>query len=473
MALQIYNTLTRRKEGFEPLQPGKVRMYVCGPTVYDLCHIGHARSVVVFDVIFRYLVRSGFDVTYVRNFTDVDDKIIKRAAELGEDPAALAQRFIVAFYEDMDALYVRRATVEPRVTEHIADIIRVVSTLIDKGMAYVVEGDVYFAVERFPDYGKLSGRRLADMQAGARVEVDTRKRNPFDFALWKAAKPGEPQWDSPWGPGRPGWHIECSAMSLEHLGRSFDIHGGGQDLIFPHHENEIAQSEGAFDSPYARYWIHNGFVNIDQEKMSKSLGNFLTIRDVLKSHHPEIVRLFLLTHHYRNPIDYSAQNMEEASAALDKIYGLLARIESQGGALPREQVPRGALWQQFCDALDDDFNSARGLAAIFEAVRRLNRALDDGSDGKALAAGYGDIRAAGEVLGLFNHPAAEYFQARRQKGLVGQSMDPEAIQALVDARTAARRNREFARADEIRLQLEALKVVLEDRPEGTVWKIKT
>jgi cysteinyl-tRNA synthetase len=473
MALQIYNTLTRRKEGFEPLQPGKVRMYVCGPTVYDLCHIGHARSVVVFDVIFRYLVRSGFDVTYVRNFTDVDDKIIKRAAELGEDPAALAQRFIVAFYEDMDALYVRRATVEPRVTEHIADIIRVVSTLIDKGMAYVVEGDVYFAVERFPDYGKLSGRRLADMQAGARVEVDTRKRNPFDFALWKAAKPGEPQWDSPWGPGRPGWHIECSAMSLEHLGRSFDIHGGGQDLIFPHHENEIAQSEGAFDSPYARYWIHNGFVNIDQEKMSKSLGNFLTIRDVLKSHHPEIVRLFLLTHHYRNPIDYSAQNMEEASAALDKIYGLLARIESQGGALPREQVPRGALWQQFCDALDDDFNSARGLAAIFEAIRRLNRALDDGSDGKALAAGYGDIRAAGEVLGLFNHPAAEYFQARRQKGLVGQSMDPEAIQALVDARTAARRNREFARADEIRLQLEALKVVLEDRPEGTVWKIKT
>ncbi len=379
----------------------------------------------------------------------------------------------MAFYEDMDALYVRRATVEPRVTEHIADIIRVVSTLIDKGMAYVVEGDVYFAVERFPDYGKLSGRRLADMQAGARVEVDTRKRNPFDFALWKAAKPGEPQWDSPWGPGRPGWHIECSAMSLEHLGRSFDIHGGGQDLIFPHHENEIAQSEGAFDSPYARYWIHNGFVNIDQEKMSKSLGNFLTIRDVLKSHHPEIVRLFLLTHHYRNPIDYSAQNMEEASAALDKIYGLLARIESQGGALPREQVPRGALWQQFCDALDDDFNSARGLAAIFEAIRRLNRALDDGSDGKALAAGYGDIRAAGEVLGLFNHPAAEYFQARRQKGLVGQSMDPEAIQALVDARTAARRNREFARADEIRLQLEALKVVLEDRPEGTVWKIKT
>jgi cysteinyl-tRNA synthetase len=473
MALQIYNTLTRRKELFAPLVPGKVRMYVCGPTVYDLCHIGHARSVVVFDLIFRYLMRSGFDVTYVRNFTDVDDKIIKRAAEVGEDPAALAERFIEAFYEDMDALYVRRATVEPRVTEHIGDIIRVVSTLLDKGLAYVVEGDVYYAVERFPDYGKLSGRRLADMQAGARVEVDARKRNPFDFALWKAAKPDEPQWDSPWGPGRPGWHIECSAMSLEHLGRSFDIHGGGQDLIFPHHENEIAQSEGAFETPYARYWIHNGFVNIDQEKMSKSLGNFLTIREVLKSHHPEVVRLFLLTHHYRNPLDYSAQNMEEASGALDKIYGLLARIETQGGPTAHGRPPGGELWQQFCEALDDDFNSARGLAAVFEAVRRLNRELDEGASGEAVAAGYGDIKAAGEVLGLFNHPAGEYFQARRQKGLAGRSMDPDAIQALVDGRTAARRNKDFARADEIRLQLEALKVVLEDRPEGTVWKIKT
>jgi len=473
MPLHIYNTLTRSKELFVPLEPGQVRMYVCGPTVYDLCHIGHARSVVVFDVIFRHLEASGLAVTYVRNFTDVDDKIINRAAELGEDPAALAERFIAAFYEDMDALYVRRATVEPRVTQHIPDIVRVVEALVAKGLAYVVDGDVYYAVERFPEYGKLSGRRLEDMLAGARVEVDTRKRNPFDFALWKAAKPDEPRWDSPWGPGRPGWHIECSAMSLEHLGRTFDIHGGGKDLVFPHHENEIAQSEGAFGVPYARYWIHNGFVNIDQEKMSKSLGNFLTIRDVLKVHHPEVVRLFLLSHHYRNPIDYSAQNMEEAAAALDKIYGLLERIESRKDELPAGPAPRGELYRQFREALDDDFNTARGLAAVFEGVRRINRELDEGAGTAALASGYGDIKAAGAVLGLFNHPAADYFQARRQMGLARQTVDADSIQALVDARTAARREKAFARADELRRQLEDLGVVLEDRPDGTVWKVKS
>jgi cysteinyl-tRNA synthetase len=357
--LKIYNTLSKKKEIFEPIKPGKVGMYVCGPTVYDASHIGHARSMVVFDVIVRYLGAVGYDVTYVRNFTDVDDKIINRAGELGITTRELSEKYIEEFYEEA--------------TDHIDEIIGAVERLISRDHAYEAGGDVFFAVETFEKYGKLSGRRLEEMEAGARVEVDEKKRNPFDFALWKGAKPGEPTWDSPWGKGRPGWHIECSAMSTRFLGHHFDIHGGGKDLIFPHHENEIAQSEGAFDEPFVNVWIHNGFLRIDQEKMSKSLGNFLVIKDILKEYHPEVVRLFLLSNHYRSPIDFTHQAMVEAEAGLEKIYASLQRIDEilNSSDLEVDEPDHGVLWTNFCQAMDDDFNTARGIGACID-TRRSN-----------------------------------------------------------------------------------------------------
>jgi len=470
MTLRVYNTLGRKKENFEPIEPGKVRMYVCGPTVYDSCHIGHARSVVVFDVIVRYLEAAGCAVTYVRNFTDVDDKIIKRANEMGIGTAQLAEKFIAEFYRDMDALNIRRATVEPRATEHIDAIIRVIERLYAKGLAYVVDGDVYFSVADFADYGKLSGRKLEDMEAGARVDVDDRKRNPFDFALWKSAKPGEPSWESPWGKGRPGWHIECSAMSGVFLGESFDIHGGGKDLIFPHHENEIAQSEGAFGKPFAKYWIHNGFVNINQEKMSKSLGNFLMIRDVLESYHSESVRLFLLSNHYRSPIDFSDKAMDESTTALDKIYALLERFEG----IPAAENS-GALWNSFCEAMDDDFNTARGIGILFDAVRNINRLLDEGinpSSEPALRSAKADLLKIGGILGILQESSKRYFEKKKSRGLEKSAVTPETIEKLIAERLAARKSKNWARADEIRDFLAGHNIVLEDRPEGTVWKIK-
>ena len=470
MTLRVYNTLGRKKENFEPIEPGKVRMYVCGPTVYDSCHIGHARSVVVFDVIVRYLEAAGYAVTYVRNFTDVDDKIIKRANEMGIGTTQLAEKFIAEFYRDMDALNIRRATVEPRATEHIDSIIRVIERLYAKGLAYVVDGDVYFSVADFADYGKLSGRKLEDMEAGARVDVDDRKRNPFDFALWKSAKPGEPSWESPWGKGRPGWHIECSAMSGAFLGESFDIHGGGKDLIFPHHENEIAQSEGAFGKPFAKYWIHNGFVNINQEKMSKSLGNFLMIRDVLESYHSESVRLFLLSNHYRSPIDFSDKAMDESTTALDKIYALLERFEG----IPAAENS-GALWNSFCEAMDDDFNTARGIGILFDAVRNINRLLDEGinpSSEPALRSAKADLLKIGGILGILQESSKRYFEKKKSRGLEKSAVTPETIEKLIAERLAARKSKNWARADEIRDFLAGHNIVLEDRPEGTVWKIK-
>jgi cysteinyl-tRNA synthetase len=327
VSLKIYNTLTKKKEEFAPLRAGQVSMYVCGVTVYDRGHIGHARAAVVFDIIYRFLRSLGFSVTYVRNYTDVDDKIIHRAAREGVSTREIAERYIREYEQDMEDLGVERPTHEPKATENILQIIDLVKKLVDKGFAYAADGDVYFAVEKFPGYGRLSGRDLEEMRAGARVEVDERKRNPLDFALWKASKPGEPEWDSPWGKGRPGWHIECSAMSQRYLGETFDIHGGGKDLIFPHHENEIAQSEAASGKPFVRFWVHNGFVNIDQEKMSKSLGNILAIRDLLKEHHPEALRLFLLSNHYRSPVDFSLQNMAEARISLDRFYSTLQEID--------------------------------------------------------------------------------------------------------------------------------------------------
>ena len=393
MPLRVYNTLTGKKEEFQPLIPGKVGMYVCGVTVYDYCHIGHARANVVFDIVFRYLRFLGFDVNYVRNYTDVDDKIINRANERGIDSRELAEEFIRAFDEDMERLGMALPTHQPKATEHIPQIITLIERLIERGIAYEAAGDVYYAVEKFPDYLKLSKRNLDEMQAGARISPGEQKRNPMDFAIWKGAKPGEPAWESPWGAGRPGWHIECSAMSMELLGESFDIHGGGKDLVFPHHENEIAQSEGATCKPFVRYWLHNGFVNINQEKMSKSLGNFFTIRDILKRYDPEVVRFFLLTAHYRSPIDFSDQNLEDARSGLTRFYeGLLAAAETlakhpapERPACPvisdaeREVYDRlETLEDRFAEAMDDDFNTALAIAHLFEGVRAMNRLVAEG-----------------------------------------------------------------------------------------------
>ncbi|MBC2713350.1 MAG: cysteine--tRNA ligase [Desulfosarcina sp.] len=478
MAMRIYNTLTKSKETFKPVAPGQVKMYVCGPTVYDFCHVGHARSVVVFDVVVRYLRAMDYQVTYVRNFTDVDDKIIKRANEVGMDARRLAEKYIGEFHRDMDALNVMRADQEPKVTDHIDDIINIVKTLLDKKVGYLADGDVFYSVETFKEYGKLSGRKLADMVAGSRVEINVNKRNPFDFVLWKAAKPGEPSWPSPWGEGRPGWHIECSAMSRRFLGETFDIHGGGKDLIFPHHENEIAQSEAAHGKTFARYWMHNGFVNIDNEKMSKSLNNFLMIKDILKSYHPETVRLFLLSSHYRSPIDFSDRNLKESEKALDKIYGVVKRLDQEAGIADADDTsPTGANWRAFCESMDDDFNTARGVGILFNLVKETNRILDDGktspqSSGE-LTTLTTDLMRMGNILGILQQPWQAFFEERAKSRLQDMAISPETIDELVAERTAARKNKEWKRADEIRDQLEKAGITLEDKADGTHWKVAT
>jgi cysteinyl-tRNA synthetase len=477
MALRIYNTLSRKKEPFKPVQPGKVGMYVCGPTVYDSCHIGHARSVVVFDVVARYLRTKGFDVTYVRNFTDIDDKIIDKAKQLGIESQAVAEKFIKEFYTDMDALNVERATIEPKATEHISQIIMFIEKLIEGGFAYRIEGEVYYSVETFKEYGLLSGRKLEDMEAGARVDINEKKRNPFDFVLWKSAKSGEPAWESPWGKGRPGWHIECSAMSHHYLGETFDIHGGGKDLNFPHHENEIAQSEVIFGKPFVKYWIHNGFVNIDQEKMSKSLGNFMMIKDVLKTYHPEVVRLFLLSNHYRSPIDFTDKAMDEARTGLDKIYALLERIDEKTDVHALQGTEAGNCWENFCEAMDDDFNTARGIGIIFDAVRNMNRLLDQ-VVGKlspelelTIQATLSDLLRAGNILGIMTESPKTYFEKRRSESLRKQAIDSAVVERMVEERVVARKARDWETADQIRKQLQDMNVVVEDHPEGTIWKI--
>ena len=368
MALQVYNTLTGKKEEFVPLEPGRVRMYVCGITVYDLCHIGHARSAIVFDVIYRYLLSLDYQVTYVRNFTDIDDKIIRRAAEEGKDYRTIADRYIRAFYEDMDRLGLLRPTLEPLATEHIAEMIEIVGKLVEKGAAYKAGTDVYFKVDAFSGYGKLSGRDTEDMIAGARVEVDENKINPLDFVLWKGSKPGEPSWESPWGPGRPGWHIECSAMASRYLGLTIDVHGGGKDLVFPHHENEIAQSEMAFDEPFVRYWIHNGFVNINNEKMSKSLGNFLTIRDVLQDVHPESLRLFVISKHYRSPVDFSDETVAEAERGLERLYGTLEAVKQRAAGAQSAEYSGEVLKQQDAELLKRRSRSAHCFSKLWTTI---------------------------------------------------------------------------------------------------------
>lgn len=485
MRLRVYNTLTGNKEIFEPNEenePHEVKMYVCGPTVYDSCHIGHARSVIFFDIVFRYLSVIGYKVTYVRNFTDVDDKIINRANELGVTSEEISEKYIKEFYRDMDSLNVKRATLEPRATNYIKEIVEFIELLIDKGIAYPVDGDVYYSVGSFKEYGKLSGRKLEDMEAGARIEVDERKKTPFDFALWKTAKPGEPSWDSPWGKGRPGWHIECSAMSWKLLGESFDIHGGGKDLIFPHHENEIAQSEGAFGTQFVKYWLHNGFVNINSEKMSKSLGNTTMIKDMVEAFHPEAVRLFLLSNHYRSPIDFTDQSMKEATGNLDKIYAVFLRIAEIYGNLAivrlnaNSLVKSGDSFKEFCLAMNDDFNTAKGTAVLFESIRNLNRLLDNETEDNAFETrGAAEILASDiirmtNILGLFSEVPYDYFEKKQNDAISEAEVDADTIEKMIQERTDARKSKDFSTADRIRKELEDMNIAIEDKAEGTVWK---
>jgi len=479
MSLSIFNTLNRRKEEFRPLNPPQVGMYVCGVTVYDLCHIGHARSLVVFDVIYRYLLWEGYRVRYVRNFTDLDDKIIARASSEGVTFRDVAERYIEAFYSDTDPLGLKRPTVEPRATEHIPEMIEMVKALLSKGHAYVAEGDVYFSVESFPGYGKLSGRSIEQLLAGARVEPDPKKRNPLDFALWKASKPGEPWWDSPWGRGRPGWHLECSVMSQKYLDETLDIHGGGQDLIFPHHENEIAQSEAATGKPFVRYWLHNGFVEIRGSKMSKSLGNIVTIRDILKEYHPEALRLFLLSRHYRSPVDYSPERLRESERALERLYGLLSRAEesldggaSTGGDWGKVLGLLDDLPRRFREAMNDDFNTPRALAPFFELAREVNRVSEEGPLPREVAERVLEVFSPlGEVLGLFAQSPRAFFEERRRKRLQALPISLEEIERLVAERAEARRRKDWARADRIRDQLASYGIRLQDTPEGTRWDV--
>jgi len=481
MTLSVFNTMGSRKEPFEPLVPGKVRMYVCGVTVYDLCHIGHARANVAFDIIVRYLRYAGYEVTYVRNFTDIDDKIIRKANQEGIPFAEVTKKYIDAFYEDFDRLGLLRPDAEPKATEHIPEIVALVARLVERGKAYEVGGDVYYSVKGFPGYGKLSGKNVEDLLSGARVDVDERKNDPLDFALWKASKPGEPAWDSPWGPGRPGWHIECSAMSMKHLGETFDIHGGGKDLVFPHHENEIAQSEAATGKPFARYWLHNGFVNIDNEKMSKSLGNVFTLRDILRKVRPEALRFFFASSHYRSPIDYSDRSLAEAKAGLDRLYRVKEKAEAcrAAGAAPlpppegEVAAPLLSAPARFGEAMDDDFNTAAALGHLFDAVRALNRlapaepAAEREKAGRFLA-GYDLLAPMFDVLGLLRDPSAEHFQSA---GADGRMPEGEILDRI-EARRAARAGKRYADADRIRKELEASGVLLEDGKGGTTWKYK-
>ena len=466
--LQIFNTLSRQKETFTPINPGKVGLYVCGCTVYDLCHIGHGRTYISFDNIARYLRFSGYDVNYVRNITDVEDKIINRASENNETPEALTERTIAAMHQDFDALNMARPDLEPRVTTHMDEIIAMIETLVAKEHAYVAganakttgQGDVLFDVSSYANYGKLSGQNLEQLQAGSRVEIDQNKNNPLDFVLWKSAKPGEPSWSSPWGEGRPGWHIECSAMNAKELGHHFDIHGGGSDLTFPHHENEIAQSCCALNTPYVNYWMHTGMVQVDQEKMSKSLGNFFTIRDVLAQYDAETVRFFLTTGHYRSQLNYSTDNLTQARASVERIYTSLRDVNIESDyVLDKES----SFVKQFCQAMDDDFNTPQALAVLFEISKELNVAK--AANNVDLAIGLAStLVALGEIVGLLQLDPAAFLQGDNDNDEVA------IIEALIVQRNQARIDKDWALADDARDKLNAMKIVLEDSAGKTTWR---
>ncbi len=460
--LEIYNSLTHRKEEFVPMVPGKVGIYVCGVTVYDLCHIGHGRTFVCFDTVVRYLRYLGYDVTYVRNITDVDDKIIKRANENGESCASLTERLSVEMYRDFDALGILRPDIEPRATEHIPEIIALVENLIRNGNAYVADnGDVMFAIDSFPEYGRLSGQVLDDLRAGARVSVEASKRNPYDFVLWKMSKPGEPMWDSPWGAGRPGWHIECSAMNSKYLGKEFDIHGGGSDLIFPHHENEIAQSCCGWHTDYVHYWMHSGMMMINKEKMSKSLGNFFTVRELLEKYDGETLRYFLMSAQYRGQLNYSEDNIRQSRASLVRLYTALRDVP------PADPLQDSVSEETFRTALKDDFNTPEAYSLLFELAKDLNTAKTAGSDRAGALAGL--LRKLGGVLGILTGDADAYV-----KGGDGSSddLDTAKIEELIQIRAAARKNKNWAEADRARNELQAMGILIEDGPSGTTWRRK-
>lgn len=485
MSIRIYNTLSRKKEPLQPLEQGHVKLYVCGITSYDYCHIGHARSSLVFDMVVRYLRYRGWKVTFVRNFTDIDDKIIKRAEEQGVEAASLALRFIDEFYVDMDALGTLRPDLEPKATEHIDEMIAFIEELIEKGLAYPSGEDVYFRINRFADYGCLSGRTLEDMQAGARVEVNQQKEHPMDFVLWKGAKPGEPKWASPWGDGRPGWHIECSAMSKKYLGETFDIHGGGKDLIFPHHENEIAQSCGASGKSFANLWMHHGFVTIKDEKMSKSLGNFLTIRDVLQQYPAEVLRLFIFSTQYRNPLDFSETALQETETGLDRMYECLARVSELEGTGSDESVISGkdrkkleTLESRFQQAMDNDFNTAQAVGHLFDAVKVMNkvqRMLPQSpcpDDVQLLHNSARLMQTVAGVLGILHQDPVQVVREKKQKLLAGITITEDEILALIGKRNQARKEKDWALSDQVRDTLLEHHIVLKDGPDGTSWDVQ-
>ncbi|MGN7477659.1 cysteine--tRNA ligase [Solibacillus silvestris] len=464
MSIQIFNSLTRQKEPFIPQEEGKVKMYVCGPTVYNYIHIGNSRPVIVYDTVRRYLQYAGYEVNFVSNFTDVDDKIIKAANELGEDTSVLTERFIAAYFEDITALGCKKADAHPRVTEHMGDIIEFIKVLIDKGFAYESQGDVYYRTRKFDGYGKLSHQSIDDLKVGARIEAGEKKEDPLDFALWKAAKPGEVKWSSPWGEGRPGWHIECSVMAREHLGDTIDIHAGGQDLTFPHHENEIAQSEAHNDKTFARYWMHNGYINIDNEKMSKSLGNFILVHDIRQQIDPQVLRFFMLSVHYRHPINFAQDLVEAAKNGLERIRTSYANVEHRF-ASSASLADNSEEWLQkidqakvdFENAMNDDFNTANAISVLFELSRIANIYLNEtNTDKVVLQAILNMFDTIGEVLGI--HVKVETV------------LLDEEIEALIEERNQARKNRDFARSDEIRDQLLGMDIVLEDTRQGTRWK---
>ena len=468
--MKVYNTLTRQKEEFVPLEEGKVRMYVCGPTVYNLFHIGNARTFIIFDTIRKYLEYKGYEVNFVQNFTDIDDKMIKKAQDTDTTVKELGDRYIMEYYQDADKLKIKRATVNPRATEYIDEMIAFISELIEKGLAYEVDGDVYYSTKSFAGYGKLSGQNLDDLQSGSRVEVDERKKDPMDFALWKKVKPYEPSWKSPWGFGRPGWHIECSCMALNLLGETIDIHAGGTDLVFPHHENEIAQSEGRSGKTFAKYWLHGAFINVDNRKMSKSLNNFFTAREILEKYDSEVVRLFMISGHYRTQINFTIELLDSAKASLERMYNALTRLNGYLSTASEEVQPEDemvkssllAYKERFVEKMDDDFNTAGAIGYIFELVRAVNSSLSKNEpiDRELLLEVKSFLDTVEDILGIFGVHSAD------------QGKGSDDIQALIDERDAARKSKNFKRSDEIRDQLLEQGIILEDTAQGTRWKTK-
>ncbi len=471
----LYNTLTQKKEELVPYSENKIKMYVCGPTVYSSAHLGHARAAVTFDVIERFLTYLGYEVTYVRNFTDIDDKIIAKANETGVAAHEISEKYIQEYQEDMASIGVKAPTIQPKVTEHVPEIVEMIQKIIDNGHAYQSDGDVFFSVKKFNGYGKLSRRDPDDMMAGTRIDINEKKEDPLDFALWKSAKPGEPYWESPWGNGRPGWHIECSLMSTKYLGDSFDIHGGGKDLIFPHHENEIAQSEAATGKPFAKYWVHNGLIQINREKMSKSIGNILNVREAVSMWSKEAIRLFFLSHQYLNPADFSDTTMNEAEAALERLYITLKRANDVGkngnGEDKQLETSVETFKERWVQSMCDDFNTAEALGSLFELTRAINRSLDSVGWTPSLEAALEEINHFGSTLGILEYEPDEYLQGLKLEQ-ASSGITEQEIEELIEERISARKEKNWARADEIRDELDEKGIVLEDKAEGTIWRVK-